>query len=143
MFGMMPFSNRADTVFDAFDNFDRFFQSSTRGADRRAFRTDIRDENDSYVLEAEIPGFRKDEIALDLKEGILTITAEHRQDEEKPQDDGSYLRRERSYSSYSRSFDVNGIDESGISAAYENGVLRLNLPKVKPVEPEVKRISIN
>lgn len=142
MFGMMPFSSRGDTVFDVFDNFDRFVSTATRGTDRRTFRTDIRDRGDDYLLEAELPGFGKEEIALDLKEGILTITAEHRQESEQPATEDSYLRRERSYSSYSRSFDVSGIDEGAISADYENGVLRLTLPKIKPVEPEVKRIAI-
>ena len=140
MFGMLPFDRSDNNIFDSFDAFTRdFFRKSN--AELPAFRTDIRDTGDSYVLEAELPGFKKEDISLDLKDGILTITAAHtEQSEEATQ--GSYIRRERRYGSFQRSFDVTGIDESGISAAYENGVLALNLPKAKPAEPEVRRIAI-
>ena len=140
MFGMHPLDRRDNKIFDSFDAFTRdFFRKSN--AELPAFRTDIRDTGDSYVLEAELPGFKKEDISLDLKDGILTITATHtEQSEEATQ--GSYIRRERRYGSFQRSFDVTGIDESGISAAYENGVLALNLPKAKPAEPEVRRIAI-
>ena len=140
MFGMLPFDRSDNNIFDSFDAFTRdFFRKSN--AELPAFRTDIRDTGDSYVLEAELPGFKKEDITLDLKDGILTITATHtEQSEEATQ--GSYIRRERRYGSFQRSFDVTGIDESGISAAYENGVLALNLPKAKPAEPEVRRIAI-
>lgn len=141
MFGMLPFDRSDNNVFDTFDNFTRdFFRKSN--TDLPAFRTDIRDTGDSYVLEAELPGFRKEDIDLDLKDGILTITAVHQDSEEKKAEDGSYIRRERRYGSFTRSFDVTGINESGITAAYENGVLALTLPKAKPVEPETHKIAI-
>lgn len=141
MFGMLPFDRSDNNVFDTFDNFTRdFFRKSN--TDLPAFRTDIRDTGDSYVLEAELPGFRKEDIDLDLKDGILTITAVHQDSEEKKAEDGSYIRRERRYGSFTRSFDVTGIDEAGITAAYENGVLALTLPKAKPVEPETHKIAI-
>ena len=140
MFGMLPFDRSDNNVFDTFDNFARdFFRRSN--TDLPAFRTDIRDTGDSYVLEAELPGFRKEDISLDLKEGILTITATHA-DQSQETVQGSYIRRERRYGSFQRSFDVTGIDENGITAAYESGVLALTLPKAKPAEPEVRRISI-
>ena len=139
MFGMIPFDRSDNNVFDTFDNFARdFFRKSN--ADLPAFRTDIRDTGDSYVLEAELPGFKKENISLDLKDGILTITAS--QSESSEEGSGSYIRRERRYGSFQRSFDVTGIDETGISAAYQDGVLCLTLPKAKPAEPEVHRIEI-
>ena len=141
MFGMIPFGRSDDNLFDTFDNFARdFFRRSN--ADLPAFRTDIRDTGDSYVLEAELPGFKKEDISLDLKDGILTITATHSESSETTDGQGTYIRRERRYGSFQRSFDVTGIEEGGISAAYENGVLALTLPKMKPVEPEVRRIEI-
>ena len=74
MFGMLPFERSNDNLFDTFDNFARdFFRSSN--ASLPAFRTDIREVNDKYVLEAELPGFNKEDISLDVKDGILTITA--------------------------------------------------------------------
>ena len=73
------------------------------------FKTDIRDTGDAYVLEADLPGFKKDDINIELGDGSLTIRAErHNEAEEKGE--GGYLRQERSYGSFSRSFDVSGID---------------------------------
>lgn len=142
MFGMIPFDRSDNNLFDTFDSFARdFFRKSN--ADLPAFRTDIRDAGDSYVLEAELPGFNKEDINLDLKDGILTITAAHTESTEDKSDNGSYIRRERRYGSFQRSFDVTGIEETGITAAYLNGVLTLTLPKAKPAEPETRRIAIN
>lgn len=141
MFGMLPFERNDDNVFDTFDNFARnFFRSSN--TDLPAFRTDIRDAGDRFVLEAELPGFNKEDISLDLKDGILTIHAEHREDKDEKDKQGNYIRRERRFGSFSRSFDVTGIDEGGITAAYNNGILELNLPKAQPAVPETKRIAI-
>ena len=141
MFGMVPFERSESNLFDTFDSFARdFFRRSN--TDLPAFRTDIRDSGDSYLLEAELPGFKKEDISLDLKEGILTITASHSETTEETGEKGSYIRRERKYGSFQRSFDVTGIETSGITAAYENGVLAISLPKAKPVEPETTRIQI-
>ncbi len=141
MFGMVPFDHSDSNLFDTFDTFARDF---FRGANTTlpAFRTDIRELDGKYVLEAELPGFNKEDIALDVKDGILTITAEHHESSEDKDDKGSYLRRERRFGSFTRSFDITGIDESGITAAYKNGVLELILPKSQPVIPEARKIAI-
>ena len=139
MFGMLPFERSDDNLFDTFDNFTRnFFRDSNTTLP--AFRTDIREEGDKYVLEAELPGFDKGDIKLDVKDGILTISAEHSAEQNAGK--GNYVRRERRYGSFSRSFDISGIDEAGITAAYRNGILELDLPKAVPVVPESRRISI-
>jgi len=141
MFGMLPFDRSDNNLFDTFDNFTRdFFRKSN--AELPAFRTDIRDAGDSYLLEAELPGFRKEDISLDLKDGILTITATHQDTAEEKDDRGTYIRRERRFGSFQRSFDVTGIEERAITAAYESGVLTVTLPKAKPVEPETHKIAI-
>ena len=141
MFGMLPFERGNDNTFDTFDRFmHNFFDNSNTTLP--AFRTDIRDAGDKFILEAELPGFDKEDIHLDLKDGILTIAAEHKENADQKDDKGNYIRRERRYGSFSRSFDVTGIDENGITAAYKNGVLELSLPKAVPVVPEAKRISI-
>ncbi len=141
MFGMIPFDRSDNNLFDTFDNFTRdFFRKSN--AELPAFRTDIRDTGDSFLLEAELPGFNKEDITLDLKDGILTITATHQDTAEEKDDQGTYIRRERRFGSFQRSFDVTGIDEGGITAAYQNGVLAVTLPKAKPVEPETHKIVI-
>lgn len=141
MFGMIPFDRRDDNMFDLFDNFEKKFFRNT-AVDLPAFRTDIRDQGDKFLLEAELPGFQKEDIQLELKDGILTIRAEHKDEKDEKDDKGDYIRRERRYGSFSRSFDVTGINESGISASYNNGILELTLPKQAPVVPESRQISI-
>ena len=140
MFGMIPFDHRDSSLFDMFDNFERSFFGANNTAS--SFRTDIRDEGDKFVLEAELPGFKKEDIKLDLKDGILTISAQHSENKDEKDDKGQYIRRERRYGSFTRSFDVTGVDEEHITASYNNGVLELSLPKVVPVVPEAKRIAI-
>ena len=139
MFGMIPFERHDNNLFDMFDNMERsFFGGNNAGM--TTFRTDIRDEGDRFVLEAELPGFRKEDIKLDLKDGILTISAQRTDSEE--QKGQNYVRRERRLGVFARSFDISGIDEGHITAAYTDGVLALTLPKAAPVVPEAKRIEI-
>ena len=141
MFGMIPFERNDDNFFDLFDNFERKFFGNSNAA-LPDFRTDIRDAGDRFVLEAELPGFSKEDIKLDVKDGILTISAQHSENKDEKDDKGSYIRRERRFGSFTRSFDVTGVDEEHITASYNNGVLELNLPKAVPVVPEAKRIAI-
>lgn len=141
MFGMIPFERSDDNFFDLFDNFERKFFGNSNAA-IPDFRTDIRDAGDRFVLEAELPGFNKEDIKLDVKDGILTISAQHDENKDEKDDKGSYIRRERRYGSFTRSFDITGVDDEHITASYNNGVLELNLPKAVPVVPEAKRIAI-
>ncbi len=139
MFGMLPFDRGDLNLFDTFDNFTRDFVRKSN-AELPAFRTDIKDLGDSYMLEAELPGFKKEDIKLDLKDGILTISAQHSEETEDKKD--NYIRRERRCGSFARSFDISGIQESDITAAYNDGVLELTLPKAQPVVPASRQISI-
>ena len=141
MFGMIPFERSDDNFFDLFDNFERKFFGNSNAA-IPDFRTDIRDAGDRFVLDAELPGFNKEDIKLDVKDGILTISAQHTENKDEKDDKGSYIRRERRYGSFTRSFDITGVDDEHITASYNNGVLELNLPKAVPVVPEAKRIAI-
>ena len=122
MFGMVPFDYNNHNWFDAFDNFEKNFFGNSN-VDLPDFRTDIRAVDDKYILEAELPGFNKEDIQLDVKDGILTITAQHTENEDEKNDKGEYIRRERRYGSFRRSFDVSGIDENAITASYKDGVL--------------------
>lgn len=140
MFGMIPFERHENNLFDAFDNFERNFFGNTSSA--VTFRTDIRDEGDKFVLEAELPGFRKEDIQLHLKDGILTVSAQRTASSEEKDQRGNYIRWERRFGSFARSFDVAGIDEESISAAYQDGILELTLPKAKPAAPAVRQIQI-
>ena len=93
-------------------------------------------------MEAELPGFRKEDIQLHLKDGILTVSAQRTASSEEKDQQGNYIRRERRFGSFARSFDVAGIDEESISAAYQDGILELTLPKAKPAAPAVRQIQI-
>ena len=106
------------------------------------FRTDISETADGYKLEADLPGFRKEDIHIDIDDDILTIKAEHTESKDENGDKDSYIRRERYFGSYTRSFNVSEIDVEGIKAAYENGVLTLAMPKKAPVKPESKHLEI-
>ncbi len=140
MFGMLPFERHSDNLFQMMDRLQREMLGGTSGLPD--FRTDIREDGDHYVLDAELPGFQKEDISLDVKDNVLTISAQHQESQDQKDDQGNYLRRERRFGSFRRSFDVSGIDVSGITAAYNSGVLTLNLPKAQPAVDAGRRIAI-
>ena len=142
MFGMIPFSRRDDNMFDLFDNFEKNFFGSSNSS-MPAFRTDIRDLGDKFLMEAELPGFDKEDIQLDLKDGCLTIKAQHKEAQDQKDAQGSYIRRERRLGTFARAFDISGIDEAGITASYTNGILSLTLPKQAPVVPAARQLAIH
>ncbi len=133
---------------DPFDFMDRmfgdFFQDFGAPLSAQGLRTDVIDQGDSYRLEADLPGFNKEEIKVDLKDGMLTINAEHHTDNEDKNKDHHYVRRERSSMSYSRSFRVEGVEPEDILAQYRNGVLSVTIPKKEPVHEneEEKHIEV-
>lgn len=85
-----------------------------------SFRTDILDRGDAYVLQAELPGFRKEDINLELKDGVLTIEA--KREEQSEEEKEGYLRRERRTGTFSRRFNVSGIQEDAVSARFQDGI---------------------
>lgn len=107
-----------------------------------AFKTDIRDEGDKYELEADLPGFEKKDINIDIDNNILKIKAECHSEHEDKDKKGKYVTCERSYGMYSREFDLSGVNADEIKAKYENGVLKLTLPKKQQTLPETKRLEI-
>ena len=144
MFELIPFDRRKHRVsvydpFRAFDEMERAFFGSQQSS-VLSFRTDVTDTGDSYKLEAELPGFKKEDIKIDIENDCLTISAERHEnkDEEKP----NFVKRERLYGSYSRSFDVSGIDVDKISAGYTDGVLTVELPKKVETAPASRRLEI-
>lgn len=120
------------------DPFESFF--GTR--DLAEFKTDVTDEGNHYLLEADLPGFDKKDIKLDVEGDVLTIQAERHSKTEQKDNKDKIVRVERSYGAYSRSFDVSGIDTDKIKAAYENGVLTLTLPKKEKSGDGKKRLQI-
>ena len=140
MYGLTPFGNTGFGLWDAFNDFDKSFFGSNLPMNN--CKTDIRDEGDKYVLESELPGFEKEDIKLDLSGTQLTIAAEHSINNDEKDDKGNYIRRERSFGSYKRSFDIGDINTDAISAEYKNGILTIELPKKAPEAPVAKRLEI-
>ena len=138
-YGLTPFSRGYD-LFNIFNDMDKDFFSGAMPAN--ACRTDIKDAGDKYVMESELPGFEKEDISLDINGSYLTISAEHKTETENKDEESKYIRKERTYGSYKRSFDISDVDTEGISAEYKNGILIIDLPKKKPETPLAKRLEI-
>ena len=118
--------------FDLFDDFfdDGFFSKQ----EKSLMKTDIREAKDKYIIDIDLPGFSKENINLSLNKGYLEISAKVDK-ENKSNDEEKYVRRERFYGECSRSFYVGeDIKEDEITASFKNGILNLEVPKVKPEE---------
>ena len=143
MFELIPFDrhSRSMSAFDPFrmlDEMDRRFMNAAPSVS--AFRTDVIDTGDAFKLESELPGFKKEDIKIDIENDCLTISAERKADNKEEKD--NYIKRERFYGSFSRSFDVSGINVDGIEAAYNDGVLTVKLPKKAAEIPASRRLEI-
>lgn len=121
--------------------FDDLFQFNSIGFINRIMNTDVKDAEDHYEIEIELPGYNKDDIHADLKDGYLTISAEHKEENDEKDSKGNYIRRERRYGNCSRSFFIGKeITEEDIKANFKNGILTLIVPKKEPAkEVEPKR----
>ena len=93
-------------------------------------KTDVRETESSYELDVDLPGFKKDEITLELKDGYLTISAAKGLDKDQQDQQGKYIRQERYAGACSRGFYVgNAVDPKDVSARFEDGILKISLPK--------------
>ena len=141
MFGLTPFrSNFYVSAYDPWKEMEEF-EKRFFGQRTPAMKTDIREADGAYILEAELPGFTREDIHAEIKNGYLTIRAERKSESE--DNNENYLRRERSFGSFCRTFDLEGIDADAISASFKNGVLTLELPKLAPKAEEAKKLEIN
>jgi len=133
---------RRGNSYDVFDMMNGFFNNSffdnTPAVTR--MKTDIRQTENEYVIEAELPGFDKKDIKLELKNNYLTVSAN--KEEESENTDNGYLRRERRVGQVCRSFYVEGIDQTDISAKYDKGILEITLPKKQKEEESENIIEI-
>ena len=121
--------------------FDRFFDDSLEKEffgthnplygkhAKNLMKTDVKDVNDHYDVAVDLPGFQKDEVNVELENGYLTISAAKGLDKDQKDDEGHYIRQERYSGSCSRSFYVGDIQPEDIHAKYEDGILKLTLPK--------------
>ena len=129
-FGMMVMPQRHDPLYGKHS--------------KNLMKTDVRETEDSYELDVDLPGFKKDEIHVDLKDGYLTISAAKGLDKDESAKDGKYIRQERYAGACSRSFYVGETARpEDIAAKYEDGILRVSVPKeVKKPLPTVTSVTI-
>ena len=133
---------------DWFDDFDRQMQHMDRrlyGRNaNREMKTDVREKEDGYEIDMDLPGFKKDQVELTLENGYLTVTANKGFDKDEKDKQGRMIRQERYAGSMQRSFYVGqNMTEEDVKAHFEDGVLHLNLPKKDARKvPEKKTICI-
>ena len=143
MFELIPFDRhiRSAASFDPFrmlDEMDRRLMTSVPAV--TAFRTDVLDTGDAFKLECELPGFKKEDIKLDVENDCLTISAERKAETKDEKE--NYVKRERVYGSFTRCFDVSDINVDGIEASYTDGMLNVTLPKKAAEVPASRRLEI-
>ncbi|AKA71277.1 heat shock protein Hsp18 [Clostridium scatologenes] len=150
MFDMIPFrrnnsiSKRGEDIFDSFfNNFfgeDMFYPSniSTFG---NGFKVDLKEDENNYMIEADLPGIKKENIDINLNNNYLTISAKRQDDVEDK--NGNYVRRERRYGEFKRSFYIDNVDENAIDASFSDGVLKVILPKKEKIKESQRRIDIH
>ena len=134
--------------------FDEFFGDFVRPERRTVkctspatsvMRTDVKENDEGYELHIDLPGYKKEDVKAELKDGNLTISASRNAESDEKDDNGKYIRRERFYGNCSRSFYVGDVvDQTDIKAKFEDGILKVFVPKkeAKPVVEEKKYITI-
>jgi HSP20 family protein len=135
MAGLVPFNRRrADVLSTGFDSFqnmlDDFFTDGwpfRRSLSGDTFKVDVQDNKTEYLIEAELPGAKKEDISISLSDGRLNISLT--KDETVEEKDKNYIHRERRYTSMSRNIMLGDADASGIKAKLDNGVLCVTVPK--------------
>ena len=153
MFGLTPYRNNRNnrnemTAFNQWNNPWRALEEFEKGFfDMNNdfsgdMKVDIKYKGNEYLLEADMPGFEKENISVDIENGYLTISGERRSETEDKNKKDGYVRCERSYGMCSRSFDISDVKEDQIKAEYKNGVLKLTMPKKDGKASSSRRLEI-
>ena len=136
---LMPSVFRNNLFDDFFDDFDRPVKR-VQGPQTQLMRTDVKETENSYELDVELPGVKKEDVTAELKNGYLKVTATTKRETEDQDEKGTYLRKERFEGSCTRSFYVgNQVTEEDITAKFDNGVLDITVPKQTKKELEEKK----
>ena len=150
---MVPYMFNDDLMDDLFnDNWERDFDRAMHSMQPRhmfgkrsanVMKTDVRETKDGYDVFVDLPGFKKEDVKLDLQNGYLTITANRSEDLDEKDNEGRYIRQERYSGTCSRSFYVGDVQPEEINAKYDSGILMLTLPKKdQQTLPTQNRIAI-
>ena len=129
IFGENMFDEMLNRAFDMDDMFGGKNPLYGKHA-RNLMKTDIRENDNSYELDIDLPGFKKDEVQVELEDGYLTIKAEKGLDKDEKDDQGRYIRQERYAGACSRTFYVGeDVEPEDVTGKFENGILQLSIPK--------------
>lgn len=132
-----------EDLFDDFFNNDFMMRPVTHNSVPQMMKTDVREFDNSYELDVDLPGFKKEDIKVDFKEGTLTISAARNTETSEKDNNGKLIRQERYVGTCKRSFYVGDIQPTDISAKYEDGILKLSVPKYdKKAVPSGSTIAI-
>ncbi|MCD8871159.1 Hsp20/alpha crystallin family protein [Staphylococcus gallinarum] len=142
-FEKKPFNNSIFDVnpSDLFKDFGK--QIFDQFPNQAQIKSDVTELEDYYLIEAELPGIKKENISLAFDKNILTIEAKQAQLNSEEDSAGKIIHQERSYSDLKRQFNFDNVNEQGITAAHDNGILRVTLPKLPAEENKATRIEIN
>ena len=146
MFDIVPWrkNNSITKKGDEFENMvnsffnDDFF--SSLGVLKNNFSVDLKEDDNDYIIEADLPGVDKKDIEISYKNGYLNISAKRENNLEEKKD--NYVRQERSYGEFKRSFYIDNVEEDKIDANFDNGVLKVTLPKLNKEIHETKKIEV-
>ncbi|MBP5224104.1 MAG: Hsp20/alpha crystallin family protein [Lachnospiraceae bacterium] len=141
----MPSIFRDNFVEDFFDDFNRPLRGKGP-AMNNIMKTDVVENENGYEISIDLPGYKKEDVTAELKDGYMTISAESKKENEEKDQNGRFIRRERFVGSCSRTFYVgDAVTEEDIKAKFEDGVLKVSVPKkvVQPEIPEKKVIAID
>lgn len=131
--------NDYDFFDEAMNELFPFFGYNRRRRTQNYMRTDVKENEKEYVMEVELPGLEKKDIGLSVKDGYLNISVQKSESEK--DENEKYIRRERSFSC-SRSYYIGDVSKEEIRAKYENGILRVSIPKEQPKEPVSDKIEL-
>ncbi|MGO5066402.1 Hsp20/alpha crystallin family protein [Clostridium sporogenes] len=146
MFDIIPFRrnnlNKKDEFFSSFfNNFfnDEFF--SLMNNLQSTFKVDLKETTENYLVEADLPGVKKEDITVEFANNYLTISAKRNSSIENKKE--NFVRQERHYGEFNRSFYINNVDQNNIDASFKDGVLKIDLPKLDKENSNGKRIDIH
>lgn len=148
MFEMIPF-RKHNSLAKGSDYFDQFFSNffnddflAPMNFAGNAFKVDLKETDNDYTIEADLPGIKKEDINIDYSNNYLTISAKKDEFTEDTTNE-KYVRRERHFGEFKRAFYIDNVDENSIDASFTDGVLKLTLPKQNKGNNPKRRIDIH
>ncbi|WP_333860939.1 heat shock protein Hsp18 [Clostridium sp.] len=148
MFDMVPFKRnnsirKGDDVENFFNSFfnNDFLTPFNMNLFNNGLKVDLKETDTSYLIEADLPGIKKDAIDLSFNNNYLTISA--KRDDTVEDNKENFIRQERRYGEFKRSFYIDNVDEKNINASFEEGVLKIELPKLEKGKGNSNKIEIH